>query len=178
MRSSQPADLQRTLLHSSDTVTQILELLTGETIVADVVRQCAITAETDNVLGVVAGQPLTHRIAVLKGVTSERPYLYAESTFAPERLPESAGRQLARSSDPIGRIVVAHGFRLTREALPGPPLPEFPLAVSARGRTTEVVWSRAYVLLLDDAPVFGIREWFFRSVLDALDRCDPRPAAH
>jgi chorismate-pyruvate lyase len=173
MRSSQPADLQQALRDSSDTVTDMLELLAGEKIVADVVRRCAVSAVTGNALGVAPGQPLTHRIAVLKGVTSEQPYLYAESTFVPERLPQSAGLQLTRSSEPIGRVVVAHGFRLSREELPGPELPELPPATAAGDDTTEVVWARAYLLLLDDRPVFAIREWFFRSVLDVLDRARP-----
>lgn len=170
MRSSQPGALQRTLQDSPDTVTQILELLTGEAIVAHVVRQDAITAGADNALGVPRGQPMTHRIAVLKGSTSQEPYLYAESTFVPQRLPETAGVQLARTNDPIGRIVVAHGFRLTRVALPRPGLPALPPAITAGEPAAEVTWARAYVLLLDDLPVFAISEWFFRSVLDALDR--------
>jgi hypothetical protein len=32
------------------------------------------------------------------------------------------------------------------------------------------VWSRAYQLIIDERPVFDIREWFFRSVLEAMDR--------
>ena len=35
---------------------------------------------------------------------------------------------------------------------------------------SEFVWSRAYRLSIDELPVFAIREWFFSSVLEALDR--------
>jgi len=170
MRSLQTGALQRTLQDSPDTVTQILEELTGEAIVARVVRQDAITAGADNALGVPTGQPMMHRVAVLKGSTSQEPYLYAESTFDPQRLPDTVGVQLAHTNEPIGRIVVAHGFRLTRVALPRPGLPALPPAITAGEPAAEVVWARAYVLLLDDHPVFAIREWFFRSVLDARDR--------
>jgi chorismate-pyruvate lyase len=38
------------------------------------------------------------------------------------------------------------------------------------GFSSEVVWSRAYRLVIDELPVFAIREWFLRSVLEALDR--------
>ena len=113
MRSSQTRDLQRTLREGPDTVTQILEGLTGEPIVADVVRQYPTAAEeADSVLGVPMGHPLMHRIAVLRGGATARPYVYAESTFVPDRLPEEAQRQLAGTSEPIGRIMMAHGFAL------------------------------------------------------------------
>ena len=93
MRSSQTADLQRVLRESSDTVTQILEMLTGEPIVADVVRQYPIVAGDEQALGVSMGHPLIHRIAVLRGGASARPYVYAESNFVPDRLPDLAQGQ-------------------------------------------------------------------------------------
>jgi chorismate-pyruvate lyase len=170
MRSPHAGALQRTLRDSPGTVTQVLEELTGEAMVAHVVRRDAITAGADDALGVPPGQPMMHRIAVLKGSTSQEPYLYAESTFDPRRLPETAGVRLARTNDPIGRIVIAHGFNLKRVALPRPGLPALPPAITAGEPAAEVVWSRAYVLLLDDLPAFAIREWFFRSVLEARDR--------
>ena len=37
----------------------------------------------------------------------------------------------------------------------------------------EVIWVRSYLLCRHDLPVFAIREWFFASVLDALDRHGP-----
>ncbi len=170
LRSSQPADLQRALEDGPNTVTQVLEQLTGESIVAEVAGQYTIAAESANALDLATGQPITHRIAVLKGGTSRRPYLYAESIFAPERLPWEVRARLERTSDPIGRILLAHGFSLAREALPPPEQPDPPPAASWRGRGAEIIWARAYVLLLNDLPVFAIGEWFFRSVLEALDR--------
>ena len=88
LTASDPSDLERTLLNSPGTVTQFLETLTGDLLIADVVRQYSVTAGTENDLGVAAGHALTHRITVLKGRTTSRPYLYAESMFVPERLPE------------------------------------------------------------------------------------------
>ena len=52
-------------------------------IFADVVRQYTIQASTGNELGVTVGHPMTHRMAVLRGRTTDLPYLYAESTFLP-----------------------------------------------------------------------------------------------
>jgi chorismate-pyruvate lyase len=169
-RSSQPTDLQQALEGGPNTVTQVLEQLTGESIVAEVTCQCTIAAESDNALDLPMGQPIMRRIAVLKGGTSQQPYLYADSVFVPERLPRRVRARLERTSDPIGRVLVAHGFTLAREALPPPEQPNPPPAVTWRGLAAEIIWARAYVLLLNDVPVFAIQEWFFRSVLEALGR--------
>jgi chorismate-pyruvate lyase len=162
----EPTDLQRLLLDTPDTVTHFLEELTGEPLVADVVRQCTMEAGIDNRLGVTAGHAITQRIAVLRGRTSDLRYVYAESMFLPDRLPEPARSRLERTNDPIGRILAAHGLELAREALPQPERIGAEAAVFA----SELVWARAYRLTVGDLPVFAIREWFFRSVLDALGR--------
>jgi chorismate-pyruvate lyase len=181
MRSAQTADLRRALLESRDTVTQILERRTGEQIVADVVRHDPTVAETDNVLGVPTGHPLVDRLAVLRGGTSARAYVYAASLFVPDRLPERAQQELAGTSAPIGRILLDHGFDLARRALPEPGAlgpPEFSPTAPVDDGADEVIWARAYLLLLDAIPVFAIREWFYGSVLDPLDRPGPdRPPA-
>ncbi len=151
-------------------MTQVLEQLTGESIVAEVTRQYTIAADSDNALDLPEGQPITHRVAFLKGTTTHQPYLYAESNFVPTRLPPKVRAQLERTSDPIGRILVAHGFDLARQALPPPEQPKACPALTSGGLDAEVIWARAYVLHLDGIAVFAIQEWFFRSVLEALDR--------
>jgi chorismate--pyruvate lyase len=170
MTASESSDLRRILLDNSGTVTHLLEALTGELIFADVVRQHSIRASSDNGLGVAVGHPITRRMAVLRGARTDLPYLYAESRFLPERLPEMAQVQLGRTGDPIGRVLVAHSLKAGRQVLPQPgPLGSDALNVTA-GFRSEVVWSRAYRLIIDERPVFVIREWFFRSVLEAMDR--------
>ncbi|MHB8328168.1 MAG: chorismate--pyruvate lyase family protein [Acidimicrobiales bacterium] len=172
MTVSEPSALDLALLESPGTVTHFLETLTGERIVADVVHQYPVTASAGNYLGVTAGHAMTHRTAVLKGRTTDRPYLCAESTFVPERLPEKARSQLERTSDPIGHVLVTHGLSLHREPLPQPER----IGPSALGGLAEfapeIVWSRSYRLMVDGLPTFAIREWFLRSVLDELDRQD------
>ena len=170
MTAPDSSDLQRLLLDNPGTVTHLLEKLTGEVIFADVVRQYTIRASTGNGLGVTVGHPMTHRMAVLRGRTTDLPYLYAESTFLPERLPERARAQLDRSNEPIGRVLVAYGLRTGRDVLPQPgPLGADALS-TIDGFSSEIVWSRAYRLSIDGLPIFAIREWFFSSVLQALDR--------
>jgi chorismate-pyruvate lyase len=162
--------LQQKLQESSDTVTHFLEMLTGEALYADVIRQHSVAAGTANDLEVDPDHVVTHRLAVLKGCTSGRPFLYAESIFVPERLSEQMRARLAESRDPIGRVLVAHNVQLEREPLTRPePLETH--AISSEGDlASDVVWSRAYRLMIDSKPAFAIREWFLLSVLQALAR--------
>jgi chorismate-pyruvate lyase len=165
----EPVDLEETLLGRPHTVTHILETLTAETLSAEVIRQGPVAAGVDDALAVSTRETLTHRTAVLRGWPSGLPYLYAESAFVPERLPDGARHQLERSCEPIGRVLVAHGLNLARETLPRPERP-YPASAVTAGGQLGIVWARAYRLMVDGAPVFAIKEWFFRSVLDALDR--------
>jgi len=171
-----PSSLPLLLRDNPDTVTHLLEALTGEPLVADVVRQYSVPAEAGNTLGVGAGQTMTHRIAVLKGGVTMVPYVYAESAFVPARLPEAARLQLEETSHPIGRILAAHGLACVREesrasGLGTPRALE--LIEGGAGGAPAIVWSRAYVLTIDSLPVFAICEWFFRSVEHALERSMP-----
>lgn len=161
------------LCESPRTVTQVLEMLTGEPIRADVVRQGPIVAGDGNALGVSLGHPLIQRIAVLRGGARAQAYVYAESNFVPDRLPQLVQRQLAGTSDPIGRILMTHGVAMTRKASPHPEQPEAVPAVTVDDGAHEVIWVRSYLLCRNDLAVFAIREWFFASVLDALDRHRP-----
>ena len=100
LMASDPSELQRKLLDGPGTVTHFLETLTGERVIADVVRQYPVTAGANNDLEVPTGQAMTHRIAVLRGLITDRPYLYAESTFVQERLPEHPPRPVTTDHRP------------------------------------------------------------------------------
>jgi hypothetical protein len=52
-----PSPLPRLLRDNPDTVTHLLEELTGEPLVADVVRQYSLPAEARNALGVGPARP-------------------------------------------------------------------------------------------------------------------------
>ncbi|HEX3462093.1 MAG TPA: chorismate pyruvate-lyase family protein [Acidimicrobiales bacterium] len=166
------AGLERAVLDTPDTVTRFLEALTGEVVVADVVRRYPVVLGADNQFGAAAGEDATGRIAVLRGSASNLAYLYAESVFLAARLPETVRLQLEGTGEPIGRILADHGLQPVRATLThgeevgaGPPDPAALL-------DSEVVWSRAYRLLIEGSPVFVIREWFLHPVLEALGRQD------
>jgi chorismate-pyruvate lyase len=172
--ASESAALRRLLRDNPDSVTHLLETLSGEPLVADVVRQYPMGASAGasgaagNELGVSGGGAIIQRVAVLRGAITATPYVYAESAFVRERLPAPLWTRLERTGDPIGRVLAAHGVPLQRDDLPPPPEP-WRLGRDSGVPDTPVVWARAYRLMVDDLPAFAIREWFFRSVLEARD---------
>jgi chorismate-pyruvate lyase len=166
----EPTTLGRLLLESRDTVTQLLQSITGEPLVAEVISQTARPPGQGDLsgVGVGVGEPVVERIALLKGRASATPYVYAESVYPPAGLPEPVRRHLAETDHPIGRVLLDHGLRLHRHDIPTPPDgPPAPLDAMAAA-SGAVAWWRSYLLVVDDAPVFFIREWFFRSVVDAM----------
>jgi len=156
-------------LHSGRTVTDILETVTGEPSVANVISLTTTTARDANVLEVAAGHELVLRIAVLRGERTHLCYLYAEAQYVPDRLSLDVLTRLKRSKDPIGRVLADYGVQWAREPISaasrlGEPHP------SHVPDSSEVVWERAYLLLVGGLPTFVIREWFLQPVLDAVER--------
>jgi chorismate-pyruvate lyase len=180
--------LQRLLLDSRDTATHFLEVLTGEPLLAEVVQQSSVVHQTDvvrqtpgmhdaalssgpgGVFDVTAGEEVLRRIAVLRGRVSAIPYVYAESTYLPGRLPDPVQRRLAGTTDPIGRVLSEHGLRQRRHEVSPPQAGAPPPIDGTAAASGAVVCWRAYRLDVDEVPVFAIAEWFFRSVLDAMAR--------
>ena len=89
--------------------------------------------------------------------------------FIGERLPGPARTQLEGTTDPIGRVLVAHGLHPGREPLDPSEAAGGQAPGAGAGLGSEIVWSRAYRLRIGGRPVFAIHEWFLRSVLDAFD---------
>jgi chorismate-pyruvate lyase len=164
------AELQRAVLDTPSSVTRFLEDLTGEAVVADVVRQYPVVLGPDNELGVAPGESATRRIAVLRGSATDRAFVYADTVFVADRLPETARRQLEGSREPIGRVLADHGLDPVRASLAHPEEAGAGPPDSLASLGSEVVWSRGYRLTIDGLPVFVIREWFLHSVVDALGR--------
>jgi chorismate-pyruvate lyase len=165
------SELQQALGETKDTVTNFLAALTGELVVADVVRRLSTTAtEADVDLGISVGSPISHRLAVLRGNVSGRAYLFASTAFSSACLPESVCARLEHTCEPIGRVLEAHGAEMARRPLAGPQRFDVPVPGAFAVLAAKVVWSRSYRLTVDGRPGFAVREWFLGSVLEALDR--------
>ncbi len=153
------------LFEGPRTVTEVLEDLTGEAMAADVQEQVAVLAQADNALGVRTGDPLTLRSAILRGRATARPYVRATTLFVPSRLTDAARWRLEHTDVPIGRVLLDEGAHLHKE-----PLARSELGVQQAPLVTDepsgdVVWARAYRLVVDGHPAFAIHESFLETVL-------------
>jgi chorismate-pyruvate lyase len=161
------AELEDALGRETGTVTAFLERLVGEPV--DAVRRHHRTTDagTSDALAVAQGHPLLHRVALLQGRWSGRPYLYARSTLVTSRLP-ARFRQRLESRLPIGRILEAEGVVVTRVPMPGPhdasvPAPA-PTGTFAGVSTGDCLLARSYRVDAGGAPIMLIDEWFLSSL--------------
>ena len=169
--SCECGDFQRALADSPDTVTDFVESLIDGTLIAEVVGQYQVGASpAEDDLDVDEGETLVQRTAVLKGLESGTPYVIAESTYVPDRLPALVRAQLSWTHDTIGRALVRSGLKVERGSPSQPYEPGEPAAHAIATTPSEIVWSRAYLLLVDGTATFAVQEWFLRPVLDAFER--------
>jgi chorismate lyase len=157
--------LRAALDETSGTVTNFLEQLVGETIDAHAHRHDLIEADNANGLGVEKGELLLHRAATLRGRTSGRSYVYAESVIVVGRLPTGFGNQLETSTDPIGRILEEMGVAVTRQDVGEPD--------GVPGSTKDMkvgdyLVTRTYRIDSEQTPVMIITEWFLKTLIPFL----------
>jgi chorismate-pyruvate lyase len=161
------SDLQIALHRSEGTVTEFLEHLAGEPVDADVLSQDAGPAGHDNSLGLEPDAELIRRSVLLTGRTSGRRFVYAESTIAMERLPGDARLRLESTREPIGRVLARNGLAISRQPLPGNPIP-----VRATGGIVDLLdgaaLCRRYRISVGREAAIVISEWFLQTVPDAL----------
>ena len=161
-------DLSAALAVTPGTVTEFLEARAGEAVYADKLRHAPVPAGPADRLGVAEGGRLTDRIVVLRGVVSDRPFVYAHSVLAPDRLPDAVCVALGSGDAPIGRLLVAHGLPLQREALPPPPGLPAPADPVLADLVARAALARSYRIVVHDRPVIAVEEWFLPAVLEAL----------
>jgi chorismate-pyruvate lyase len=149
------------------TVTEVLQRLVGEPVVAHKLDQIQTTARAHNRLDVAPGHPLARRVTVLRGERSCRPYLYAETLIVTGRLPPETWRRLVDGNDPIGRVIVEDRLAMTRVGITSerPSFEERPLGV-----TGDPIYARRYRLDIGTDPVMEIAEWFLPDLTDFLSR--------
>ncbi len=120
VRVANPSDLHAALDGTSGTVTEFLDQLVGEGIVAHAWHHEMIGARASDDVLVEESQPLLHRAATLRGCISGCSYVYAESVIVTSRLPAGLSHRLESTSDPIGRILHEVGIVVSREDLVHP----------------------------------------------------------
>lgn len=159
--------LARVLLAHRGSVTELLEQVAGEPIVADKLFQEDVVAQT-------AGAPESpsasrvRRVVVLRGRHSERKFIYAESLLDVEHIPAQIVTGLATTNVPLGHLLAKHDVRVLRDQLPSVP----PAPLVTDGELAHLIekasLSRSYRVRINGDPAIKIDEWFLPAVEEAL----------
>jgi chorismate-pyruvate lyase len=94
------SQLQKILLTTDGTVTQLLELLTGEKIRVEKLEHSMVSDAPPMLVS--NGETVLSRRILLCGAV--RPYLYAHSWLVPGRMPSDMQEQMRSTDTPIGQL--------------------------------------------------------------------------
>jgi len=155
--------VQKILLGTDGSVTQLLESITGNPVtittrVQEIVRADHVTAE---LLGIAQGDLVNHRIVELKDSGTGEVLIYAVSDTPIARLPPSFRDDLMKADIPIGKIIRHHRIEARREILNARVVP----AGEEAGRTfairrNEPLLCRQYRIIHNNEPLIFIEEQF------------------
>ena len=166
-------DRLRRAVEASGTVTEFLESLVGEPVVARKLCHRCVPATAGNPLGLPAGEMVVRRAVVLEGRTGASALVYAESTLACGRLPRAVCRRLADGAEPIGRVLLDEGLALGREPLAGVPRARAGLGWELAAGLGASPLVRSYRIVVDRTPVVAVDEWFLPAAADRLGSAGP-----
>lgn len=103
--------LQKILLTTDGTVTQLLGLITGEKISVEKLEHTLVAGGPCR-LAVPATEPVLSRRILLRGI---RPWMYAHSFLVPARLPRGMQEAMLQTETPIGQLWKAARLETYRE---------------------------------------------------------------
>jgi beta-ribofuranosylaminobenzene 5'-phosphate synthase len=155
--------VQKFLLGTDGSVTQILESITGKKVVIRTLAQKVIPADraaADN-LDIAEGDPVNFRVVEIRTEEDGEVLIYAVSYTPVNRLSPAFKDDLMKADIPIGRIISQHHIEARREILNARVLP----ATEEMGRVfaickNEPVLLRQYQIIHADKPLIFIEEQF------------------
>jgi beta-ribofuranosylaminobenzene 5'-phosphate synthase len=155
--------VQKFLLGTDGSVTQILESITGKKVVIRTLVQKVIPADraaADN-LSIAEGEPVNFRIVEIRTEDSGEVLIYAISHTPVNRLSPEFRDDLMKADIPIGRIIKQHHIEARREILDARVIP----ATEEAGRLfsickNEPLLSRQYQIIHANKPLIFIEEQF------------------
>lgn len=106
--------LQKVLLTTDGTVTQLLEIYTQEKISVQKLEHVLVQGAPAE-LGVSATEPVLSRRILLRSAT--RPYMYAHSWLVPSRMPRGMQETILETDTPIGQLWKAARLETYREII-------------------------------------------------------------
>jgi chorismate-pyruvate lyase len=141
------------------TLTLLLEAAFAEPVGLSVHSQ-SVTKTNQHVETLRLNEPqrVMQRAVILKGATTHRHFVYAESSIAIDRLPGSFAVALECKQTTIGELWRSHGIGHRRENL-GIEVKSCPALVGVFDHAPNVV-TRRYRVILEDRPVMDISEHF------------------
>jgi chorismate-pyruvate lyase len=104
--------LQKTLLITDGTVTQLLEVFTGERIRVEKLEHRLLRGGPA-LLGIGPSEPVLSRVILLRGPVT--PYMYAHSWLVPARMPQDMQESMRLTDVPIGQLWKSSRLETYRE---------------------------------------------------------------
>jgi beta-ribofuranosylaminobenzene 5'-phosphate synthase len=155
--------IQKFLLGTDGSVTQLLESITGKKVVIRTLVQQIVPADraaADN-LSIAEGDPVNYRVVEIGTGDDGEVLIYAISHTPVNRLSPEFKDDLMKADIPIGRIIRQHHIEARREILNARVMP----ATEETGRIfsickSEPVLSRQYQIIHDKKPLIFIEEQF------------------
>ena len=143
--------IERMLVTSDGTVTNMLEQIVGETITTSRLDQSVAPVGLD--AAALLPYPVTSlltRTTQLVGATTGTVYVWATSVFCPAALPERVRGALLRTGEPIGRLLRRHRVESFREIL----------SIEVPDKDGPAEPRRRYVIYIGGSPAVLIDEMF------------------
>jgi beta-ribofuranosylaminobenzene 5'-phosphate synthase len=164
------SSVQKILLSTDGSVTQMLEVITGSPVRLETHSQQVEPAdgETAAVLQCRAGEEVNHRVVTIRGDPDGKVLLTAVSHALVSRLPLEFREDLMRADIPIGKILLRHRIEARREIREIRSAPADPGTAGILGILRgEPVLSRRYEIIHGGSSLLSIREQFpYHAFLD------------
>jgi len=153
--------LQRILLVTDGTVTEILEAYTGESMrLVKLLEEVQTLTEPLDTLNAQAGEEVLRRHILLQGKMSLTNFLYADSFIAIDRLDETLKNGLIKSRKPIGFLIQESRMETYREIVGVGRELVGPLAAYFDVSPDEGMIWRTYLIYYKGQPIMQITEKF------------------
>lgn len=156
---------QRILIYGQATLTSSIEAFYVEQLRVVVIKQEKIPLQDDHAeLGLIQGQEILQRLAILQGTSSQKNYAYVSSMILMDRLATDVQEKILAGAIPIATILADCRLEMVRETLSC--TEEYPghLGPILDVGTDATLLSRTFQILVGKRPAILVTEKFPRSL--------------
>jgi chorismate-pyruvate lyase len=157
----QLSTLQRILLTTDGTLTEILEAYLFEKIQVQKLSQGLITLK-DGIkpLNVKIGASVIEREILLQGKVSRKNFIYAKSIIVPDRFDKNVQEELEHSKKPVGQLWLEYKVETFKEIIDSGKQAAHELAVHFNIAENDLILYRTYRVFSNKKPIMMITEKF------------------